>query len=359
MLIPAKPLFRPGVLFSSGSFDMGAARAKRKAWFTRRGRDAILHGISMLGLEKGDQVLAPGYICGSALSPFAARGIETVFYDLTPGLNADLADIESKVTKKTRALFVVHYFGFPQDMAAITGFCASRGLKLIEDCAHAFMGMAREEPVGSFGDIAVFSLRKSLPVSYGGVLLACSKGEFTEKERLSESVSGLLRMIAEAAVFKAGFPNPYRIKDSRERAEKTEHEAFCEEAGRAPSYLTSKTAASFKGLAHRRRRNFLRYNDALGSRALSGPGPLFPELAEGVVPMAYPLWTQRAKETARALRNTGIGAYMWPGAEMPELGTARCDQSVDLAGKIVLLPLHQDIEERHIEHVVDSLRRFS
>ena len=74
----------------------------------------------------------------------------------------------------TRALHVTHVLGFPAAAPRWRRWCDERGLLLIEDAAQAWLAADPQsgEPVGSWGDLSVFCLYKTLPVPNGGALLA-------------------------------------------------------------------------------------------------------------------------------------------------------------------------------------------
>ena len=136
----------------------------------RWGRDAIWWALETFGLGRGDTVLLPASCCNVVLEPFIERGIRITYYALSGTLQYSLEDIERRLDPTTRAVYVIHYFGFPQQPSAVRALCDRRGLLLLEDCAHVLLGSAEHGRLGGFGDAAIFSLRKILPVPDGGCL---------------------------------------------------------------------------------------------------------------------------------------------------------------------------------------------
>ena len=67
-----------------------------------------------------------------------------------------------------KAILITHFLGFPQPIDEIKRICNERNLFLIEDCAHAFLSSYNGNPLGSYGDIAVFSLLKDITGSKWG-----------------------------------------------------------------------------------------------------------------------------------------------------------------------------------------------
>ena len=79
----------------------------------------------------------------------------------------DCDELAALCTPDVRALYVIHYLGWPQPIAALAAFCRERGLPMIEDCALALLSRTANRPLGTFGDYSVFCLYKSLPVPNG------------------------------------------------------------------------------------------------------------------------------------------------------------------------------------------------
>ena len=79
--------------------------------------------------------------------------------------------LKLKNNTNIEAILVVHYFGFFSNVNDIVSLCKTFKVKVIEDCAHGFLSSHNNTDFGSFGDISIFSMRKTLPVSDGGALI--------------------------------------------------------------------------------------------------------------------------------------------------------------------------------------------
>ncbi len=136
---------------------------------------AALHQVTQnLGLRDGDVVLLPAYCCGAEIGPFEQIGCEMLFYDTDEHLQANLEQIEQLIKQRhdIKAVLITHYFGFAQqDTVRINQLCETGNIALIEDCAHALYSRFNDKPLGSFGSHAIFSPRKSLPLSEGGLCI--------------------------------------------------------------------------------------------------------------------------------------------------------------------------------------------
>ena len=101
-------------------------------------RAAIFKACGLLSLGQGDEILAPAYNCGSEIDPLLRSGATVSLYRVDRNTNIDLADIERRITGRTKAIYVTHYFGFPQpQIMALKALCERGGIFLIEDCALA------------------------------------------------------------------------------------------------------------------------------------------------------------------------------------------------------------------------------
>jgi len=142
---------------------------------TRSGQAAITCAVRLLGLKAGDAVLVPTYHCPSMIAPLVAEGLSARFYALAAGGEPDLGRLCASNLEGVRAMLVPHYFGRPQPMARLRGFCDEKGIALVEDCAHSFFGAVDGRPLGQWGDAAIASLTKFFPVPEGGLIVSQSR----------------------------------------------------------------------------------------------------------------------------------------------------------------------------------------
>lgn len=136
---------------------------------------AALHiAVMACGVVTGDEVIVPSLTFIADLNSVRVSGGDVVLGDVTSleDWAMDPADIEVKITPKTKAVMIVHYAGYACDMNAIVDICKRHNLKLIEDCAHANGGTYKGRKLGTFGDIAAWSFfsNKNLAVGEGGMV---------------------------------------------------------------------------------------------------------------------------------------------------------------------------------------------
>jgi perosamine synthetase len=174
-----------GWISSEGAFvrrlEEGMAKLvdQRHGVAVANGSVALEVAVKALGIGAGDEVILPTFTIISCAAAIVRAGATPVVVDSDPVTwNIDLAQIESKITPRTKAIMVVHIYGLPVDMDPVTAIAKRHGLKIIEDSAEqigqdyrSHIGTRRQ--VGSFGDIATFSFypNKHVTTGEGGMVL--------------------------------------------------------------------------------------------------------------------------------------------------------------------------------------------
>ena len=140
---------------------------------THSGTSALEIAINLLNIGKGDEVLIPSYTFTSTANSVIMSGAKPVFVDVDKNLNIDAEKIEKKISKKTKAIIIVHYGGFPCEMNKILKLKKKYKLFLIEDAAHAFLAKYNKKYIGTLGEIGMFSFHetKNFISGQGGALL--------------------------------------------------------------------------------------------------------------------------------------------------------------------------------------------
>jgi dTDP-4-amino-4,6-dideoxygalactose transaminase len=136
------------------------------------GTSALTSGLFGLNLPPGSEVLVPSLDPWFGILPMRFLDLVPVFVDNKPRtLNFDLEDAKKRLTRKTRAIEVVHLFGLPCEMEAICDFAKEKGLLILEDCAHAHGASINGKYVGNWGQIGAFSCQgsKVVPAIEGGI----------------------------------------------------------------------------------------------------------------------------------------------------------------------------------------------
>jgi len=158
----------------------------RKALLTTSCTHALELAALLLSLKEGDEVIVPAFSFVSTANAFALRGARPIFADIRPDtLNLDESKISKLITRKTRAIVLVHYAGVGCEMDAILEIAGKQNLAVIEDNAHGLFGKYRGKFLGTFGCLATQSFHetKNITCGEGGALLI-NEGRFIERAEI-------------------------------------------------------------------------------------------------------------------------------------------------------------------------------
>jgi dTDP-4-amino-4,6-dideoxygalactose transaminase len=304
-----------------------------------------------------------------------------VFYRVQPDASVDLHDLAAKIGPTTRALMVTHYFGFPQDMAPIRALCDARGVALIEDCAHCFIGEHGGRPVGAWGDYAIASSMKFLPVYEGGalvsarhrldkVVLASAGAGFEAKVALNSLERGFdygrlpavraalwLPLRAKGALWglvkrKRAGAAPALAPDSSDSSFNFDP-AWVDKRSSLFARLMLKLAAPAR-IVQLRRSHYARLQAAV--HGLPGVRPLHARLPDGACPWVFPLLADAPEVLFARLKALGVpltrfGMPQWEGVD-----ARTCANSAMLARHVLALPCHQELKDSEIAWLAARLR---
>ena len=343
-------------------------------------RNALFHGLSALGISKGAHVLLPAYLCRAAVEPFEAHGAEVAFYNIGLRCEPDFDEIEAKITPRTEAILIVHYFGFPQNVEKLRAICDRRRLALIEDCAHVLTGMTNGRPIGSFGDASIFSWRKFLPMYDGGDLFLKNSPATLKVEWRKETPAFTLK-VAKALLDVKLENSPGvltgSISNSLEGLKHLWRRASRTPADRPLFALDSNSATLDLDLANqkmsrisrwvwdhsdipaivsRRRQNYLFLAERL--RPLKGISLLSSNLPESVCPWVFPLFFDGFEDAHLLLQKEGIPAVNWSGVRPPQMDARAFPDADFLYKNLLFLPVHQNLTPSALQAIVDAVNRI-
>lgn len=151
------------------------------------GSAALDVAVAALGLGKGDEVILPTFTIISCAASIVRAGATPVLVDSDPDTwNMDAAQVEKRITARTKAIMVVHIYGLPVDMGPILEIAKKHHLQIIEDAAEMHGQTYRGKPCGSFGELSVFSFyaNKHITTGEGGMIV-------TDDQQLAERCRSL------------------------------------------------------------------------------------------------------------------------------------------------------------------------
>lgn len=320
--------------------------------FINSGTAGLFLAAELLDLGPGDDVVLPSVSFVAVANAIAARGATPVFCDVDPRtLNPSVEDIERALTPQTRAVFVLHYGGYPGDVAAIAGLCRDRGIPLVEDAACAVSSTVDGVACGTFGDIAMWSFdaMKVLVTGDGGALYV----------RDAELARRARRLAYHGLEQASGF-----------NAAKVSHrwwELDVRDFGRR--VIGNDLTAALGSVQLRRLPDFIgRRREIVDSydRLLAGvPGLLLPPpMPPGHTSSYYFYWIQvdakvRDNLAAHLLTRGIYTTFRYPPLhKVPAYGGGGPLPNTDAAAdRTLLLPLHQGLDETDVHTVVDEVRK--
>lgn len=137
------------------------------------GRSALKALLTAYDIGAGDEVIIQAFTCLAVPSAIKWAGATPIYADIIPQTyNLNAADVNRKITNRTKAIIVQHTFGLPGPLDELRQIAKERGLILIEDCAHALGATYRGQTLGTLGDAAFFSFGrdKALSCVFGGAI---------------------------------------------------------------------------------------------------------------------------------------------------------------------------------------------
>jgi dTDP-4-amino-4,6-dideoxygalactose transaminase len=301
----------------------------------------------------GDEVIMPSFTFVSTANAFVLRGAIPVFVDVRPDtLNIDESRIEAAITRRTKAIVVVHYAGVACEMDAITRIARRHRLMLIEDAAQALGASYRGRPLGSFGELAALSFHetKNLISGEGGALLVNAPELAARAEMVREKGTN-------RSAFFRGEVDKYTWVDV------------------GSSFLPSDIIAAFlwaqleqaEAITERRRALWQRYHEAFADLEQTGRAtrPVVPEHASANAHGYFLLLADLASRQRfiDTLRPQGVHCvfhyvplHSSPAGRKLGRASGKLPVTDSVAERLVRLPLWIGLEA-HQDYVIDRCRR--
>ena len=308
-----------------------------------RASHALHAGVRGLGLRSGDQVLAPAYHHGPEIEALHRSGIVCRFYDAGRTLEPDESELDALMNERVRALYLIHYFGFPQDAARWRRWCDDRRLRLIEDATHAWLSVRDGHPAGSVGDLGLFCMSNTF--GYPGAAALLSRVPPPTPAPSARSGLGplasrhgawLLQRIGGPAPLASAILDPPSVATNG--------------AGPSASLERMIPRACDAEAGGIRRAHHAVLAEALGDFA----APPFEEAPAGASPFAFALRTDVTELAARLERARIRPAGGWATAH-PTLPVDRFPGAAERRAETLLLPVHQELKPADLERIVAAV----
>ena len=158
----------------------------KKSLLTTSCTAALEMAAILINIKKGDEVIMPSYTFVSTPNAFVLRGAKIVFVDSSAdNPNIDVNKIEELISKRTKAIVVVHYAGIACEMDYVMTLAKKHNLFVIEDAAQAIDSYYKQKPLGTIGNLAAFSFHETKNIISGeGGMLAINDKSFIERAEI-------------------------------------------------------------------------------------------------------------------------------------------------------------------------------
>ena len=365
MYIPASPMLKIKYFFGGSLRHKFPIIDRDNFIFTSMGRNGFCLISKILGLNAGDQVLVPAFICAGALAPFEKMKIKIVYYDLRSDLSCNLYCLDSLKSSKTRLLVLVHYFGFPQDIREATLWAKRNNIATVEDCALSFGSRISGQYLGTYADFGLFSVRKFLGLPDGGGLLVNDPSAQRNCANLVEhlvSPRGSILFVVRALL--ASLENWLRLpvcKATKRLLWKKVDEVWIGEEivydvhnfNLGLSRLSGRILKRIEPWKNVERKRVANYQFLLTLlKGVSSIRPMFPYVRDGACPNFFPIFSKNKFGLLADLKHAGVPAIDWP--DLPQevsMNLPGFPITLALVKSLLLLPLHQDLDDMHLNSI--------
>jgi dTDP-4-amino-4,6-dideoxygalactose transaminase len=332
------------------------------------GTAAIHIAVNAAGIGVGDEVItSPVTDIGTVIGVLYQQAVP-VFADLGTGThNLDVADVERRITPRTKAIIAVHLTGNPCDLDALRNLADRHKLVLIEDCAQAWGAKYRGRPIGSVGHLACFSLQDSKHVTCGdGGLVGANderfgpllqpygdKGANREGKRTFPMFATNYRMSEpQAAVAAAQLTRVEEIAAKRSRLGNLLTEKISDAPGIIPHEVHPDDRAVYWFYYFRMRPEAFRCDRSKFVRALSAEGAA---VVGGYIKV--PLYGEAV------FQRHGFFAGRWPVKEMGlttmDFTKHKCPNAESMLTDGIRVPIYEYMTEQYILEVAAAIQKVA
>jgi 8-amino-3,8-dideoxy-alpha-D-manno-octulosonate transaminase len=333
---------------------------------------SLVCGLAALGVGPGDEVIVPAYTWIASAEAVIAVGAVPILAEIDRSLTLDVADVQLKISPRTKVIMPVHMRGAPCQMDAIMGLAQSHGLKVLEDVAQAAGGVFRGQPLGSIGDVGAFSfqLNKIITCGEGGAAIT-SAAETYQRIMMYHDVIGGLR---------SGIAQEQMLNGMNFRMSELHGAILVTQLDRLAGLLTDmrrrkemlkdavKDVAARKGVA------FRTLNDTHGDTAVSLI--FFAPTAERAVRIAsalnaegapsfviyqpdrldYHVYAHWTPILEKRVWSANGGPWRWHNGNVG-YSADMCPRSLELLGRAVHLDISPDMDSVNVEEMGDAIRK--
>ncbi|OPY03267.1 MAG: UDP-4-amino-4-deoxy-L-arabinose--oxoglutarate aminotransferase [Syntrophorhabdus sp. PtaB.Bin047] len=314
------------------------------------GTTALHIALDALGVGRGDEVIVPSLTFCASVQAITSLGAVPVFCEVSPeDLNINVADVERRITRRTKAIMPVHYCGQACDMDRLLEMGRAGNISIVEDAAHAFGSSWKGRRLGSFGDVTCFSFDpiKNLTCGEGGAVVLSDDG-----------VAELVRTKRILGIDKDTW---HRYRNERAWFYEVTTQGYRYHMSNINAAIGLAQLKKFESFVEKKKDVVRRYNEAF--RHIEGLRVLNWNL-DDTAPFTYILrvLNDRREELIAFLaqRDIGTGIHYIPNHLQPffkEYSTP-LPATEEIGEQILTLPLFYDMTEEQIRSVIRSVSEF-
>ncbi|MEH6525470.1 MAG: DegT/DnrJ/EryC1/StrS family aminotransferase [Sneathiella sp.] len=340
-------------------------------------RAGIYEAVKSLNIGDGDHVLVPAFNCGSEVDPILVLKAEVTLFPVGKDTIICADEIASRIKKNTKAIYIIHYFGFHQpEMPRILELARTKGIPVIEDCALSLFSEAKTDDIEDSSDFSIYCFYKYYPVIGGGALV-CNQADMAQKfnkpfpKRLERNtiIKSLLQTVFGEYIYRNLVNTAKRIlrKDAVDKTSAKMNSRpsmplnyyFNSVFDQAQiSKVTKKLLLSYNpvDMVAARRRNFLLVQEEL--KDVKFATPLFSTLPKGVCPLSFPILVSKQEILCKALNEAQIDATPWWSGYHLGLDWDNQEAACFLKDHLISLPIHQYLEPKQIVYMIETLKKL-
>jgi len=325
----------------------------RPAVCVNTGTAALHLALQACGIGADNDVLVPSLTYIASFQAISATGARPIACDIDPvTLTLDWRDAERRITPNTKAIMPVHYSGGVGALDAIYDFAQRRGLRVIEDAAHAFGTDYQGRRVGSFGDVACFSFDgiKNITSGEGGCIVTGDEN--------------VLRLVRDARLLGVEMDTEQRYAGGRSWEFQVRTQGWRYHMSNIMAAIGLAQLERFTELSDKRRMLARLYDTRL--RQTDGI-VVMPHTYDDVVPHIYVIRIAGLRERDKLrtwLMDQGIqtGVHYQPNHWLEYYTVKGASMQLPVIEavypELLSLPLHPDLTEKDVEYVCDKLLAY-
>jgi dTDP-4-amino-4,6-dideoxygalactose transaminase len=305
------------------------------------GTDAIYITLKALGVGPGDEVITVANSFIATSETISQTGAKPVFVDIDEYFHIDPAQIEVKITKKTKAVIPVHLFGQAADLDAVKAICDKHKLHLVEDCAQSHFSTFKGRKTGTFGIAGTFSFYpgKNLGAYGDGGALISNDDDFARNARLFACHGSIQKYIHE-------------IEGINSRLDAIQAVVLKTKLGHIDDWNKARNSRALK------------YNELLGGMKQIKCPKLRPDAFH--IFHLYVIRAERRDDLAAFLKTKGVATgihYPYALPLMPAYRYLRHQPSdfpvaYGYQEQILSLPMYPELSDEQIAYVAESIKEF-